>query len=287
MLTGLLDAFNAGRISGLLTAANPLPFDSILTSNGGCLRSSGTNQPAYLSAPTSAIYWMHLSVDVPAYMQAHLYLVTNGYQHAIVKNHTSLPAGDTMIRDGVVFVPAGKSLTLASDYPTETTGVMQPYWAGFRLDNGFFNPAVIVSVACTKPVISDVNVKQPIIYDRVLVNIGSAWNAAANLLTIPITGIYLFSFSSALVRRASWYSVDVDLLVNGVLRVGMNGGVNRQMTQDNTIDFISRTFLLLLNQSDNVTAQVRESMAYSDPTNLQIALHAVFYSPSVSQQVSA
>ena len=284
---GLLDAFNAGRMNSLLMAANPLPFESILTSNGSCLQSAGTNQPAFLSPPDSAIYWMHLSVDVPAYTQAHFYLVTNGYQHAIVKNHTSLPAGDTMIRDGVVIVPAGKSLTLASDYPTETTGVMQSYWAGFRLDNGFFNPVVVVSVACTSPIIiSDVNVKVPIIYDRVLVNIGSAWSQAANLLTIPITGIYLFSYSTGVVRRADWYSVTVQLLVNEIMQADLFGGIHSDMTQDNTVDFISRTFLLPLSQGDNVTTQVCHSTAYSDTINLQIALHAVLYSPQVTSQVS-
>ena len=287
MLTGVLDAFNAGRLNSLPSAVNPLPFETVMLSNGSCIQSAGTNQSVFLSAPTSAIYWMHLSIDVPAHTQARFYLVGTEYQFAIIKNHTSLKEGDTMIRDGVVSVTAGQRLTIASDYPTDTTGVMQPYWAGFRLDN-YFNPLVVVSVACTSPTTNvQSGQSKRIIYDRILVNIGSAWNATSNLLIVPFKGIYLFSCSAALLRKAKSNSLVIKLVINGIEqnKLSVSGGVNRQMIQDNTTDFISRTFLLSLNQNDQVTGVVLESTAYSDTTNWQVALHAVLYSPQVTTQV--
>src|SRR5689334_4280195 len=86
-----------------------------------------------LSVTTSALYWMHVSVDVPAQTQARLFVT--GMENptlVIVKNHTSLSSVDTMSRDGVVSVPIGRTLTLTTDYPTNGTLYYQPYWAGFR-----------------------------------------------------------------------------------------------------------------------------------------------------------
>ena len=286
LVTGLLDTFNAvsfGGFSASLNAAR-VPFDYTMTSNWSCFQTNGTYQPAFLVVPTSAVYWMHISVDVPVRTQAHLFLVGTTYQFAIVRNHTSLPGSDTMIRDGVVSLAAGQSVTLVTDYPVQFTGLRQPYWAGFRLDN-YFSPLIAISVACTTPVISWAGHQEPIVYDRVLVNIGSAWNTMTNQFTAPVTGIYLFSFSAGVMRRANWNPVLVELLVNGLTIKVMGGGVNRHMTQDNTIDFISRTFLLVLSQYDNVTSVVAESTAYSDPINWQNALHAVLYCPQNTAQV--
>ena len=260
-----------------------MPIDIVMTSNWSCFRLNSTTQSVSLAVTTSAIYWMHISVDVPMNTPAHLFLSGVSYQFAIVKQ-ALIPGGDTMIRDGVVNVEAGQLVTLVCNYPTEETDLQQPYWAGFRLDN-YFSPLIAMSVACTTSVNSWAGHQEPIVYDRVLVNIGSAWNTMTNQFTAPVTGIYLFSFSAGVMRRANWNPVLVELLVNGMTRKVMGGGVNKQMTQDNTIDFISRTFLLVLNKNDNVTSVVVESTAYSDKTNWQNALHAILYSPQGGIQV--
>ena len=283
-MTVVLDAFSVGRTNSLSSSSNPLPFESSVATDGSNFKYFSSNQSGYLYSSVPSIYWMHVAVDVPAHTQAHLYISGLHQPFAIVRNHTSLPQGDTISRDGIVSVPAGQPVSMASDYPTETTGIMQPYWAGFRLDN-YFNPLIAVSVACTTPIYGSEGLEQPVIYDLVLINIGSAWNLANNKFTAPTGGIYVISFSAGVMRLADSKSIIVRLLVNDIVRQAMEGGVNRMMTQDNTVDFISRSFFLRLNHGDNVTTRLLESTAYSDTINLPIALHIVLYNPNCSPQV--
>jgi hypothetical protein len=80
---------------------------------------------------------------------------------------------------------------------------------GYRLDN-IMSTQVYFSVQCTA---TSVVANTVITFDRVLINVGNAWNTANNAFTAPYDGNYFFSFATGAPNGTSLLAIY--LMLNG------------------------------------------------------------------------
>ena len=247
-----MDAFSAMKKTGQSGGDDSVTFDSIFTTPG----SSFNRSTSSLTPTSAAIYWMHLSIDVPSFTRAYMYL--NGLaqeKFAIVKNHTLLDATDTMNRDGVVNVTAKAAVTLVCIYPTvATTGITQPLWAAFRMDN-LFRPLIAFHVALSTFLFATANVTatrlQPIAYDLVLLNSGNGWNGSA--FVVPQQGTYFLCFGAQFSTSTSFPSTGIYLSINGTRWMAAQSGLMERLKKTKDVDLTTKCCLVNLNAGDGVS----------------------------------
>ena len=97
----------------------------------------------------------------------------------------------------------------------------------------------------------------PMTYDRVLVNLGNAWNPSTNIITIPRTGYYFLNIGGGV--RPSVYT-HIYLYVNNVRQFSLMHYSSNQ----NGVDTMSRSGILHLSLGDQVKVICPSSGFYSD-----------------------
>ena len=97
----------------------------------------------------------------------------------------------------------------------------------------------------------------PVRYNRVLVNLGNAWNPSTNTVTIPRTGYYFLHIGAG-VRRG--VALSISLYVNNSEQFRMRYSRNYR----NGVDTTSRSGILHLSSVDQVKIVCDNSGFYSD-----------------------
>ena len=110
------------------------------------------------------------------------------------------------------------------------------------------------SVARTTGSTSTMN---PVTFNRVLVNLGNAWNPSTNTVTIPRTGYYFLHIGGGV--RPSTYTY-IYLYVNNSMQVGLM----HYSTNQNGVDTMSRSGILHLSSGAQVKITCDSSGFYSD-----------------------
>ena len=261
MLTGILDAFSASDYDGTIGYTT---FSNFTSTNISLF--NGTS----MTILTRGLYWMHVSITVPAYSPALVTLSGTPNYVTIVQNHDGYIESDTISRNNVIDLQAGTALSLFSEFPSQSL-----HWISFRLDN-CFSPLFVFQVARS----SAFTGSGQIAYDLVFTNIGSAWNKIANSFIAPLTGQYFFSLSVGMINNQVF---NLKFVVNGA---------DVQRTQDGSAglfyvgnDLYSVSKLLPLNTGDIFKTSVADGNIYSDSTNLQISLAGFYYSPVMKSKV--
>ena len=103
----------------------------------------------------------------------------------------------------------------------------------------------------------------PVTFDRVLVNLGNAWNPSTNTVTIPRTGYYFLHIGGGVRPRTANY---IYLLVNSSTQFMVMRGFS--LNNQNGVDTMSRSGILQLSSGDQVKVTCYSSGFYSD-TGLQ------------------
>ena len=97
----------------------------------------------------------------------------------------------------------------------------------------------------------------PVTYNRVLVNLGNAWNPSTNTVTIPRTGYYYLHIGAG-VRTGTGSFIYLD--VNGIQQFRLA----HWSTSHNGVDTMSRSGILHLSSGGLVKIRCSSSGFYSD-----------------------
>ena len=236
---------------------------------------------------SSALYWMHIGVEVPAGTQAHIQIA--GTSMSIWKTYSALNGIDTMTSDGFVQASPGTKLTLITEYATSSSQFNQTYWMGFRLDN-YFSPLVAFSVALSK---SYGIVGNAIPFDIVLLNAGNKWYSSTSEFIPPQSGIYFFRFSVGVIHGPGSYAetYNVGVQINGEYPCVLQTGIAAFVTENTispsaTFDIVGRTCLLELDTNDRVSVYLIDTrfdsgnnVIISSTTYQQTTFSGFLYSP--------
>ena len=219
---------------------------------------------------TRSLYWMHVSITVPADTPALVFLTGTPNYVSIVQNHDGYSEPDSISRNNVLELEAGTVLSFQSLLPSQSL-----YWTSFRLDN-CFSPLFVFQVARTSSLTS---VSQ-ITYDIVFTNIGSAWDEDTNTFKAPLSGQYFFSLSVGMIYNQAF---DLNFVVNNVVVKSTQDGSAYLFSQG--IDLFTISDLLPLNAGDIFKTTSSYDNLYSDATDLQISLAGFHYSPVINSKV--
>ena len=261
LLTGVLDAFSASYYDG---AVGYTTFSNITETNISFF--NGTS----MTILTRGLYWMHLSITVPAYTPALVTLSGTPNYVTIVQNHDGCIDSDTISRNNVIGLQAGTVLSFLSEFSSQSL-----HWTSFRLDN-CFSPLFVFQVARS----SSFTASGQITYDLVFTNVGSAWNTNTSTFIAPLNGHYFFSASVGMI---SGEGVTLWFVVNDVVVQAAQAGVAFLFSQGNDLHSVSK--LLSLNAGDIFQTRSTAGKIYSDSTNLQISLAGFYYSPVINSKV--
>ena len=263
LFKGVLDAFSAYLDNGIVGLTT---FPNILVTNISSFNGST------MSVQTKGLYWMHISVTVPALTQANVTLLGITNYMRIIQSHGNFDHPDTLSRNGLVDLQAGAQLAFLSKYPSQSL-----QWTSFRLDN-IMSQLIAFQVAKTSPALCCGLVT----FDFVLLNIGFAWNIATNSFIAPKNGQYFLSVSAGCYANSVF---DLYLWVNGnTVQMTQNGASSKFSSG---IDLHSTSKLLQFNAGDTFTTTIDTKNLYSDATNLQVSFAGFYYSPTISSAVSA
>jgi hypothetical protein len=130
------------------------------------------------------------------------------------------------------------------------------------------SPQVYFSVQCTYSIVAS---DMKIVFDRVLVNAGSAWNKATNTFTAPYTGNCFFSVTAAV---ATGNGATILLFVNSV---GKGLAYDRPASSHNGTVIARGAVMLSLSINDVVSFQSSGTL-YSTTDGL-INAQGFYYSP--------
>jgi hypothetical protein len=173
----------------------------------------------------------------------------------------------------------GQELYVSSDYTLYSDGMMQTSWSGFKLDDVINMEVVFRAARVTSIINSPINAAIPL--DKLIINIGQAWDACNSQLVVPKTGIYFLSWSAASFSN-----------ITHVIELQVNGAVKSRSfiyTSYPGSDTSSQALLLPLNTGDVVklilTDFLQLTSIYSD-MNYQTSFSGFLYEPVHGQAVA-
>ena len=251
-------------------ASNRVPYELILadTVDGfDDTRSTYTVQSA-------GFYFIHMSAGVPAYQMLDYKLNNASSAPNILLTHTSFDGEIMTSREDIQYISANQILYTSSNYTLYSDTMLQTSWSGFKIDD-VMNTKVIFRVARTTSY-SAINSYLP--FDKLLINVGQAWNSCNNQLIIPTSGIYFLSFSSASVENTRHF-LELRVNENGKARTVINANIF------DGIDVSSQSILLKLNVGDVVKLYLTNGPVYSD-NNYQTSFAGFLYEQTISQEIT-
>ena len=226
---------------------------------------------AVLTAQKNSCYWLHLGVDVPEQGKV---LLSLGNNFTLVKTSNAFKGKDTLSKDGIFCFPRESHLRVTSRFPT-----LSVHWTGFQIDT-IFDPLIAIYVVRSS---STSTQNEAITFDKVLYNIGQAWNVHSNRFSAPFDGVYYFSFGGGVTPKSHF---QLDLKVNGAKLCTASNFMGTKIVK-NGFDFISKSCMVKINQEDDIQLfNAGPYSVYSDPIYQQLSLVGFYYSPIRNKQVS-
>jgi hypothetical protein len=266
--------FSAARTITLSGAFDQVPYNVILEDT---LAGFNTAKTTY-TVKSAGFYFMHLSAGVPRNTKLNCAIRNASSTPNVLLNHTSLIDDIVTSRNDIQYLSDGQEVYVSSDYTLYSDGMMQTSWSGFKLDD-VINMEVVFRAARVTSIINSPRYAA-IQLDKLIINIGQAWDACNSRLVVPKTGIYFLSWSAASVSNIQHI---IELQVNGTVK-------SRSFiyTINPGSDTSSQALLLALNTGDVVRLLLTElttQSIYSD-TNYQTSFSGFLYEPTHGQAVA-
>jgi hypothetical protein len=222
---------------------------------------------------------MHLSAGVPRNQKLNCAIRNASSTPNVLLNHTSLNDDIVTSRDDIQYLSDGQELYVSNDYTLYSDDMMQTSWSGFKLDD-VINMEVVFRAARVTSIINSAN-EVAIPLDKLIINIGQAWDACNSRLVIPKTGIYFLSWSAASVTNSTHV---IELRVNGAVKAR-----SFVYTSYPDSDTSSQALLLPLKTGDVVKLMLFTYTGvpsiYSD-INYQTSFNGFLYEPVHGQAVA-
>ena len=215
-----------------------------------------------------------MSAGVPAYQTLQYTLRNSSSTPNILLTHTEYDGELVTSRDDIQYINEGHKLFISSTFPLYSDGLRQTSWSGFKLDD-FMSPLILFSVARTS---SYYTVNSFVPFEKLLINVGHAWDTCNNQFIVPRTGVYFFSFSSASVpstkHQLAFCKNDVTMARSFISGGNFSG-----------IDTSSHSLLLPLNAGDTARIFLADGPVYSDD-KYQTALSGFLYETIHGQNIA-
>ena len=218
---------------------------------------------------------MHMSAGVPAHEQLQYTLQNASSTPNILLTHTAYDGELVTSRTDIHYLSEGQTLYISSAYTLYSDSLRQTTWSGFQLDD-VVAPLILFSVARTTTY-TTINSFVP--FEKILLNVGQAWDACNNQLIVPRTGVYFLSLSSASVPNTIHV---LELKINDAIKYrtfifrGLFSG----------IDTSSHSLLLPLNSGDIAKVFLtNHGPVYSD-NSYQTSLSGFLYEPVHGQNIA-
>ena len=263
--------FSAARISVMPGGKDRVPYEVILADTVDGFDETITSY----TVKSAGFYFTHMSAGVPAYQMLDYTLNNASSTPNILLTHTSFDGEIVTSKEDIQYIPANTTLYISSRYSIYSDSMKQTSWSGFKIDD-VINTKVIFRVARTT---SYTTVGSYMEFDKLIINVGQAWDACNNQLIIPMSGIYFLAFSSASVKNTRH---DLHLNVNGAL-------IARTFIYANVFngtDVSSNSVLLKLSEGDIVKLYLlNEGPVYSD-SNYQTSFAGFLFELSADQTVA-
>ena len=273
-----LDAFCGMKSRGLSPIDRTVMYEMQYATKG----SSFLNN-AITVASSDAIYWMHISVDVPAQGLARVYLNGAAYTFALYKNHTIFNDTDTMSRQGIMSVNDNMTLvSMRTNYASSGTGYRQPYWAGFRMDS-FFRPFNAFHVIRSSPFVASAK-NSTVVFDIAIYDLGKGWDDVNSQFVAPKVGLYFFTFGGGLPKQKDQQNLTLNVNANIATMVEL--GLVSLLQTKSDVDFVSKSLFIRLMKKDKVSVKASKGVVLNgDSYNCMIYFAGFHYSPPKSKHV--
>jgi hypothetical protein len=266
--------FSAARTSTLPGAYDQVPYDVILEDTLAGFNAAKTTY----TVKSAGFYLMHFSAGVPRNTKLNCAIRNATSTPNVLLNHTSLNDDMVTSRDDIQYLSDGQELYVSSDYALYSDDMMQTSWSGFKLDDVINMEVVFRAARVTSIVNSPRYAAIPL--DKLVINIGQAWDACNSQLVVPKSGIYFLSWSAASFSNILHI---IELQVNKVTKTR-----SFIYTSYPSSDTSSQALLLPLNAGDvvklNLTYPTAPSI-YSD-MNYQTSFVGFLYEPVHGQAVA-
>jgi hypothetical protein len=266
--------FSAARISTLPGAYDQVPYDVILEDTLSGFNAAKTTY----TVKSAGFYFMHLSAGVPRNQKLNCAIRNATSTPNVLLNHTLFNDDIVTSRDDIQYLTDGQELYVSSDYTLYSDTMMQTSWSGFKLDDVINMEVVFRAARVTSIRNSPTDAVIPL--DKLVINIGQAWDACNSQLVVPKTGIYFLSWSAASLGNITHI---IELQVNGAIK-------SRSFiyTSNPSSDTSSQALLLPLNTGDVVRLILTDpavTSIYSD-VNYQTSFVGFLYEPIHGQAVA-
>lgn len=239
-------AFNAYVTNNDYKQTGPVMFAGASVNIG-----NGFDANNMLTTPRSALYWIHINLMTPIADIDYQMIdtldsgISNVSTVGVHRQDTGQSYHETQSRDDVMWIRGGGEFYMSSAYEYGTSfGVSTlpvAVWSVFILDT-LMDPLVAFRVYQQSNVRS-VNITNPFPFTIVSLNEGEAWNSVSYKFTAPVTGVYVFSYSTACLAHTP---TSFFLVVDG--KSLYNAQVDD--TDHNGVDTASRTVPVSLQQGD-------------------------------------
>ena len=205
---------------------------------------------------------------------------------SIFRTNTKFTKGAyTASQDGIVSLQSKyNKLSLSSDTNLFSDNYLQTSFAGFLI-NSIVYPIVAFSFGLSTSFSSGQLIDTNIPYDIINIDSHSGWDKSRNIYNVQITGLYVTSFSMAVVVN---YSSSVMLRVNQKTVAELHLGLYDNT--ENGIEILSKTVILKLKAMDNLAAVLDKNFGgiYSDfrcPTSMKGFLYKTYRTKPISWRV--
>jgi hypothetical protein len=265
----LSTAFYIGSTSRLI-AANTTNIVFKLTVVNANPSANNTTQSAAI--PDNAVYWFQLAAAVPRHTPSNTRLNGLPYPVVIYTTTTNFP-DDVIVTDTIQSVNISTTkLSVSNSHPVFGRPTVNNYMGtsllGVRLDI-IMSEHVYFAVQSTKSALA----QHRITFDRVLTNVGNAWNTASSAFIAPSAGNYFLTFGCG---AAALKRVDFIMQLNGkgVAAVGI---FEEGHGQHNGVQMGRYSAMWALTANDVITF-TPSSSAYSSADGL-VNAQGMLYSP--------
>ena len=264
--------FSAIRERTFIGSQIHVPFDVLLIDSAEGFDITKT----FYTTKSSGFFFMHMSAGVPAYQRLQYTLQNASSTPNILLSHTMYNGELVVSRDDIQYINEGQTLYMSSTYSLYSDGYRQTTWSGFKLDD-VVAPLILFSVARTT---SYSTVNSFVSFDKILLNVGQAWDACNNRFVVPRSGVYFFSLSSASVPNTIHI---MELLINNIIKARTFIHVGEEF---NGIDTSSHSLLLPLNVGDIATVYLLDSGPIYSDNNYQTSFLGFLYESVHGQNIA-
>ena len=264
-------AFSVALNISLSGWSTPIQFNDVIVNE---LSAYDVTRASFI-APSSGLYWFHISVGTVPFTDCDVRLA-GGYQMPnVLRTSNEQTQLDTTSRDDLQWLDEQEKRYVVSDFSLYSDSMYQTSWSSFSLQAAS-DPVVAFSVGLTSTFFTTGGDKV-ILFDIVLTDTFKRWNIQSGEYVTPLTGVYFIAITTGAVKGTGH---QVLLRVGGLNQFGLS----LTSSSHNGTDLLSRSGLIQVNNENSPLSLVllssTSSAAVMGDARYQTSLMGFRYEPT-------